>query len=315
MTIWAHLRRRRLPAIGRPEPRLFSVADGSQVLAHCNWQHPRERRPVLLALHGLEGSSDAPYMKGIADKAFRAGFSVVRLNHRNCGGTEHLTKGLYHSGLTSDASEVMREMIERDGVGQIALAGYSLGGNVALKLAGELGKDAPPQLSCVAAVSPPIDLPAATVLLERRANCVYQRYFLRSLRRRIRRKASLFPGVYAADGLRRIRTVRAFDDRYTSRLSGFRDAADYYDRASSIRVIARIALPALIISAADDPFIPPEPLRDPRVAGNPHVQVLLTPHGGHCGFVSARCTEHDGFWAEWKVVQFAGAYCQVEGRR
>jgi predicted alpha/beta-fold hydrolase len=257
-----------------------------------------------VVLHGLEGSSEASYVRGLGAKAYRAGFSVVRLNHRNCGGTEHETPTLYHSGLTVDAALVVNELIARDGFEQVTIAGYSLGGNVALKLAGEWGAGAPRQLRGVAAVSPPIDLTQATVLLERAGNLLYQWYFLYSLKRRIRRKARLFPAHYSTTGLRAIRTVRGFDDRYTAPQGGFRGAADYYDRASAIHVIPRIAVPTLIISALDDPFIPSEPFRDPRVTSNPHVEVRLTPHGGHCGFLSRQCREHDGYWAEWAVTSF-----------
>jgi predicted alpha/beta-fold hydrolase len=260
-----------------------------------------------LALHGLEGSSDSSYVKGLAEKAYAAGFSVVRLNHRNCGGTEALTPSLYHSGLTADARRVIAELMERDGIRDIGVAGYSLGGNVALKLAGEYGDAPPSALRFVAAVSPSIDLAAASVLLERPANRLYQWYFLRSLRRRIRLKARLFPDRYSTDGLRRIHTVRAFDDRYTAPDAGYANAAEYYDRASSIHVIPRIAVPTLIISAADDPFIPAAPFRDHRVAGNPRVEVVLTSRGGHCGFVGRRSAEHDGYWAEWFIVNWAGS--------
>jgi predicted alpha/beta-fold hydrolase len=313
MTAAARLKRRRFARLPRAERRYFRVGDGSFVLAECNWQPDRHDRPLLLALHGLEGASDSSYMKGLAEKAFVAGFNVVRLNHRNCGGTEHLTRTLYHSGLTSDAADVIRELVQKDRVGQIALAGFSLGGNVALKLAGEYGTQPPGQLACVAAVSPPIDLTKADVLLSRRSNLVYQWYFLSSLKRRIRMKASIFPEVYSPGGLRSIRSMHHFDDRYTAPEAGFRDAADYYDRSGAINVIAGIHVPALIISARDDPFIPTAPYQDPRVRGNPYITLALTEHGGHCGFLSTPCAEHDGYWAEWKIVQFASEH--VEGVR
>jgi uncharacterized protein len=305
MTIAARVRKRAFAALPPAEARYFATEPGTRVLAHCNWQAEPRDHPVLIALHGLEGSSESSYMRGLAEKAFAAGFNVVRLNHRNCGGTEALTPTLYNSGLTADAAHVVREMAERDGMETIALAGYSLGANVALKLAGEYGASAPPQLRCVAAVSPPIDLTAATVQLERPSNVIYQWYFLVSLRRRIRRKQRLFPRLYATGHLYRVRTIRAFDDRYTAPQGGYEGAADYYDRASSIHVIPRIAVPALILTAADDPFIPVAPFHDPRVRGNPNIEVMLTRHGGHCGFIARRCAEHDGYWAEWTVVQWA----------
>ncbi len=303
MTGWA--RPRRFPGLPPGERRFFSVGDGTYVLADCNFQPARNERPLLLALHGLEGSSRSRYMKGLAEKAWLRGFSVVRLNLRNCGGTEHLTRGLYHSGLTGDARAVVKELIERDRVPALAIAGYSLGGNIALKLAGEYGQAPPVQLACACAVSPPIDLTQAIVLLERRVNTVYQINFLWNLKRRIRRKRAVFPNVYSTTGLRRIRSLRGFDDAYTAPHNGFTGADDYYARAGAIHVMPDVRIPALILSAKDDPFIPAGPFADPRVTGNPNVKVELTEHGGHCGFLTKRCADHDGYWAEWRMVQFA----------
>ena len=185
-----------------------------------------------------------------------AGWNVVRLNQRNCGDTEHLSRGLYHSGLTNDPLFVLRELIERDGIRALAVAGYSLGGNLTLKLAGDLGDAAPPQLKAVCAVSPTMDLAVCVKALERKANVAYQWNFVRRLKARMRRKAAVVPGVFTLEPLRRIWTVRQFDEAYTAPHHGFRDAADYYHRASAMRVIDRIAVPALILTAADDPFVP-----------------------------------------------------------
>ena len=169
------------------------------MLAHCHWQTDRSSHPAIILLHGLEGSSHAHYMVGISDKAWAAGWNVVRLNQRNCGNTEHLSRGLYHSGLTHDALFVMRELIERDRIRSIAIAGYSLGGNLALKLAGELGESAPPELAAVCAVSPTMDLARCVDALERRSNFVYQWNFVRNLKARMRRKAAAIPGAFSLD--------------------------------------------------------------------------------------------------------------------
>ena len=195
-TLYAWARRRRFPNLPPPVERYFDVAPDARVLAHCHW-HPRPAdHPTLILLHGLEGSSHAHYMGGISDKAWAAGWNVVRLNQRNCGGTEQLSRGLYHSGLTHDPLFVMRELIERDGIRAIAVAGYSLGGNLALKLAGELGDAAPPELKAVCAVSPTMDLGVCVEALERRSNIAYEFNFVRNLKARMRRKAAAFPGEF-----------------------------------------------------------------------------------------------------------------------
>ena len=304
MTIAAWASRREFPRLPPPEARLFQVADDARVLAHCHWQPERQHALTIVLLHGLEGSSHAHYVRGMADKAWARGCNVVRLNQRNCGGTEHLSRGLYHSGLTADPIAVMRELAAHDGLTAFAFAGYSLGGNLALKLAGELGADGRPLLRAVAAVSPVLELSACVRAIERPTNLAYQLNFVLGLRARLQRKAELFPDLYDIGPLRRIWTIRAFDETYTAPLHGFDGADDYYHRASARRVIDRIAVPGLILTAADDPFVPPEPFRDPDVAHHPLLTTVITPKGGHCGFRGRTNGQDDGYWAEARVVEF-----------
>jgi predicted alpha/beta-fold hydrolase len=303
MTLYAWVRRRTFPALPPAVARYFDVAPDARVLAHCHWHPDRTHRPTLIALHGLEGSSDAHYMRGLATKAWAAGFNVVRLNQRNCGGTEHLSAGLYHSGLTADPLFVLQELIDRDRLSRLAFAGYSLGGNLALKLAGELGARAPRELAAVAAVSPVMELEACVRAIERRENRIYEWNFCRNLQARMRRKARAWPGKFDLRGLWKVWSIRAFDERYTAPHHGFAGASDYYYRASAMRVIDRIAIPALIVTAEDDPFVPPQPFRDPTVTGNPHITTVITTAGGHCGFIG-EANDDDGYWAERMVVDF-----------
>lgn len=305
MTVYAWARPRRFLRLPPAEARLFRVAPDTQVLAHCHWQPDRAARPTALLLHGLEGSSEAHYICGLAEKAWAAGVNVVRLNQRNCGGTEHLARGLYHSGLTADPLEVMRQLRESEGITTFALAGYSLGGNLALKMAGDLGAEAATVVSAVCAVSPVIDLELCVRAIERRQNFAYQWNFVRNLKSRMRRKARAFPDDWDLNPLRRIWTIRAFDEIYTAPHHGFDGASDYYYRASALRVVDRIAVPTLIITAEDDPFVPSEPFRRPAVRENPNVTTLVTSHGGHCGFVGAANGDgDDGYWAERTTVDF-----------
>jgi predicted alpha/beta-fold hydrolase len=302
-TLVAWARPRTFPARPAPEERLFTVAADATVLAHCHWQPSRESHPTLLLLHGLEGSSLAHSMGGVSDKAWAAGWNVVRLNQRNCGNTEHLSRGLYHSGLTHDPLTVIRELSARDGLHEIAVAGYSLGGNLALKLAGEVG-DTMPALRAIVAVSPVMDLGGCVQALERRANYPYQWNFVRNLKARMRRKAAAFPDAFDLSPLPRIWTVRQFDEAFTAPHHGFRDATDYYYRASALRVVDRIRVPTLILTAEDDPFVPPTPFRDAVVTNNPFVTAVITRHGGHCAFLERRTQTYDGYWAEREIVRF-----------
>jgi predicted alpha/beta-fold hydrolase len=314
MTLYAWARPRRFPDLPAARERYFDVAADARVLAHCHWQTDPRSHPTLIVLHGLEGSSEAHYMRGVAAKAWADGFNVLRLNQRNCGGTEHLSRSLYHSGLTADPLFVLRELIDRDGLDRIAIAGFSLGGNLALKLAGELGTEAPPELKAVCGVSPVIELESCVHAIERRQNIAYQLNFVRNLRARMRRKARAFPDDWELAPLWRIWTIRAFDELYTAPHHGFAGASDYYHRASAMRVIDRIAIPALILTAEDDPFVPVEPFRDPRVTQNPKITTIVTSHGGHCGFVSEP-HGYDGYWAERMVVEFALAKAGSAGQQ
>ena len=225
MTVYAWARARALSTLPPAEERFFDVAPDARVLAHCNWQSDRHAAPTALLLHGLEGSSYAHYMRGMADKALAAGFNTVRLNQRNCGGTEHLSQGLYHSGLTADPLAVLTELRDRDRLTRFGLAGYSLGGNLAMKLAGELGASGFPELKAVAAVSPVIELELCTRAIERRENRLYEWNFCRNLQARMRRKARHFPGTFDLTGLWKVWSIRTFDDRYTAPHHGFAGAS------------------------------------------------------------------------------------------
>ncbi len=280
------------------------MAPDTRVLAHVHWQDDRANRPLMLLLHGLNASSDAHYMRGMAAKAFARGLSVVRLNQRNCGSTEHLAPGLFHSGLTTDARHVIAELEQTDGVHSIAVAGYSLGGNLALKLAGEFG-DAPPlSLKAVAAVSPILEISLCVHALERRSNFLYQWNFTKELKARMRRKERHWPGRFDLSRLADVHSVRDFDEVYTAPHFGFASAEDYYYRAAAMRFIDRVRVPAFVLTAEDDPFVPAAPFRDAKVIGNPAVAVTVTEHGGHCGFVAAPTAHSDGYWAEEQVVRF-----------
>ena len=313
MTLFGWGNPRYFPKLPAATVRYFDVEPDARVLAHCHWQARPWQHTTLILLHGLNASSDAHYMKGIASKAFARGMNVIRLNQRNCGDTEHLSAGLFHSGLTADVRHVVEELTTVDSLPSIAVAGYSLGGNLALKLAGEYGAHPPPRLRAIAAVSPIIEIAECVLALELRENALYQWNFVRDLKARMRRKDHFWPGRFDLTKLKAIRTVREFDDVYTAPHFGFKNAADYYDRASSMRVIERIHLPALVITAEDDPFVPVRPCRDPRLTANPYIHLAICEHGGHCAFVGPASGEDDGYWAEQQIVDFVERHTKEAG--
>jgi uncharacterized protein len=303
MTIAATFWRRRFGRLPASTTRLFEVEPRTQVRAECNWQENPSKHATIVVLHGLEGSSDSGYMLGIAEKAWIAGFNVVRLNQRNCGGTERLTQTLYHSGLSGDIRSVIFELIERDHLTEIFAVGFSMGGNLVLKMAGELADSPPSQIRGFVAVAPALDLAACADALGERRNLIYQRHFVRGLKRRMRLKTRLFPEIFPVDGMRNIRSVREFDELITARFCGFAGADDYYQRSSAGQLLEQIRRPCLILTSQDDPFVPISSFSNPAIRENHCIELVVAQHGGHCAFISNEPGDAR-FWAENRVVEF-----------
>jgi len=289
------------------EKRLIEVEAGVQVLCHCHWQTDRENALTVIIVHGLEGSSESQYMLGIAAKGMAAGMNVVRMNQRNCGGTDALSPTLYHSGRSQDIAAVAKNLQLQDRISRFALAGFSMGGNLVLKLAGEWGKGGPPQFRAVAAVCPSMNLAASADALHIPANRLYEYYFMWQLRRRLRAKARFFPRVFDTSRMRGVTSLRDFDDKVTAHYCGFEGASDYYERSAAANVVDRIAVPTLILHAANDPFIRILPETRRKILSNPHITFVETEDGGHCSFL-AQPDGDDGRWAERQVVEFLRAF-------
>ena len=276
----------------------------SRILCHCHWQPDAQSAPAtVLLLHGLEGSSHSQYIVSNTNRLWQAGMNVIRMNMRNCGGADALSPSLYHSGLSTDAQAVLTWCIER-GMPRIVLAGYSMGGNLVLKAAGELGDHAPPELLGVAAVSPPTDLRESADALHYWTNRIYERRFLRNLKARFIRKVQIFPAVFHRDRLRHVRSIRDFDEFVMTPYCGFHGADDYYARAGAARVLHRIAVPTLVVHAMDDPFIRMTASTRAALQHNPHITLVEPAHGGHCAFLEDPAPGYDGLWAEDKLLRF-----------
>lgn len=293
---------RRFPCIRRE----YAVDAKTKILA-------LEHRPdgaafgEILFLHGLEGSANAGYIQSFAQAALERGFGVHRLNMRTCGGTESLCETMYHSGLTGDPLFVLRALRAR-GLGPLFLAGFSLGGNVALKLAGELGET--DLIAGVCAVSTPIDLAVCVRALDKPANRLYARRFLRRLCERVARKSRLAPYLYSTEGLDTVRTVWEFDDRFTAPLFGFGTAENYYATQSSVRFLDEIRVPTLVITAQDDPLVPFEIYEHSAFRRNPALGLLAPRNGGHLGFLSRRPPR---FWLDGVALDWIGSLPATQG--
>ena len=290
------------------EPVAIDLGVHGCILAEASWQPGgRGRSPGLFLLHGLEGSARSHHLLGISRKAFDAGFHVLRVNMRNCGGTEDLTPTLYCAGLSQDVSAVVRVLRERYGISIIYGVGISLGANVLLKFLGEEGSEAIRLVQGAAAISTPIDLGQGARAIGNRGNRLYERYFVRQLISRMERKAALYPWITDLRRVKRIRSIYEFDDVVTAPHFGFGTAETYYRLASCGPLLCRIQVPTLMIQAVDDPLIPFESFKRAGIEGNPFIRLLATRHGGHAGFLARRRaadSDRDCYWAEWRVVQF-----------
>ena len=285
------------------EERLIEVEPGIRVLCHCHWQSERRRALTVIVVHGLEGSSDSKYMLGIAEKGLAAGMNVIRMNHRTCGGTDKLASTLYHSGRSADVAAVANDLITKDGIQRFALCGFSMGGNLVLKVAGEWGAAGPKQFCAAAAICPAVDLAASADALHLPVNRLYEYYFLWKLKARMRAKGKCFPGKYDLSRLRGLKSLRDFDDKVTAYYCGFAGAADYYARATAANVMERIAAPTYILYAKNDPFIRILPETRRKILANPNISFLETADGGHCSYVGER-NGYDGHFAEREVIEF-----------
>ena len=280
--------------------RLFRTEPDVQVLAHENRFETAESVPTLLILHGLAASSTAPYVRRSTQAALAAGYNVLRPNVRNCGGTEHLSPTLYHSGLTWDLRCIVDELVPAP----LYILGFSMGGNIALKLAGEWGDEPPPHVRGICGISVPIRLGLCARELGRLHNRVYEWRFMRMLRQTLRKKQELMPERFGAFSTEHIRSIYEFDEYVTASAFGFRNADDYYEKCSCASFLPRVRVPSLLIHSDDDPFIPPDTYADPVFEQNPHVKLLRTRYGGHVAFLSRR---RPRFWAEEQALAFFAA--------
>ncbi len=285
----------RFPAIER----VLATTPGNAITA---FEHRPLADPVghIVFVHGLEGSANAGYIRSMAQSALELGFAVHRTNLRSCGGTEHLSETMYHSGLTTDTLAILQS-IRNAFDGPLILVGFSLGGNVGLKLAGELGSNS--LLTAVCAVSTPLDLAECVRKLGRPQNFIYARRFLSRLKARVVRKAVSSPQLYSLDSLASVRSIWAFDDQYTGPLFGFGNAETYYRTQSSQNFLGAIRIPTLLVQAKDDPLIPFSIYqRQTAFRENPSLQLLATEHGGHLGFLSRN---RPRFWLDQAVLEWA----------
>ncbi|HZY89650.1 MAG TPA: alpha/beta fold hydrolase [Gemmataceae bacterium] len=290
------------PGLNRPtQARVLLLPDGDALVLHdttpAGW---RPGDPVAVVLHGLSGSHASAGVVRMAALLLERRLRVVRLDLRGAGKGLPLARQFYHGGRSDDARAALAEVRRWAPASPLLLVGISLGGNIALKLAGEAADDPVPGLARVAALGPPIDLGRCAALIAEPRNRLYETFFLRDLIAHARQRQRYFPDLPPLRFPRRL-NMRLFDDLYTAPRCGFADALDYYRRGSALPLIPRIHLPALVLTARDDPFIAVEPFESLKAP--PNVAVRVLPHGGHLGFLG-----WDGAggvrWAERRIAEW-----------
>jgi predicted alpha/beta-fold hydrolase len=293
-TIAGHFWRRPPDSRYPMDSRLYRTEPEVEVLV-VSQQPQQEPRGHVVLVHGLEGSGAAGYMRSVSYLALEAGFAAHRFHMRTCGGTEHLCQTLYHAGLTSDLRSVL-EQFAAEGMGPVWLVGFSLGGNVVMKLAGELGEQAGRLMRGVCAVSPSIDLLASVVSLELPENRLYQSRFVNRMRERLRNT-----GRYRREQFAGVRTLRDIDERFTAPAFGFQGASDYYVTQSATRVVSAISVPTLVIHANDDPLVPSSMFESDALRQNPWIRLFITQGGGHLGFLARN---RPRLWMDHAVIEW-----------
>jgi len=301
-TVLGYFFRRRLRWTVPAEDLVVEAGPDVSLLLRASWQPgPRQDRPALVLVHGLGGADAAGYVVATGALAWQRGWHVLRMNMRGAGDGARVCARLYNAGLDGDLLAVLERVAGQ--VSRLAVAGFSLGGNLALLALARGGPRLPRALSAVAAVSPPLDLAACADALERPANLPYQWYFMRNLRRAYRERQALRPDLYAPGRERGPRTVREYDDVITAPYGGHASAAEYYARSSAGPRLAAIDRPALVLAAADDPMVPIDSVVRWPLPASGCVRVEVTPSGGHVGF-AAPCAAPGRFWAAERVVGF-----------
>jgi uncharacterized protein len=257
---------------------------------------------VAILSHGLEGSANQPYIRGMAHALRKRGWDVVAWNCRGCSGEMNRRLRFYHSGSSDDLGTVLAHVLQEARWREVALIGFSLGGNQTLKLLGELGDAVDARVVGAAAFSVPCDLAASSLRLGHWQNRVYMARFMKTLRQKVIAKERLFPGQLDLSGLAQMRTFRQFDDRYTAPLHGFADAMDYWQRCGSGRFLLGIRVPTLLVNARDDPFLAGGCYPEREAQANPQLWLEMPTHGGHVGFV----TRGNGreYWSETRATGF-----------
>jgi hypothetical protein len=298
---WASALLRQLPPWTTRRER---IATPDHDFLDLDWSPPTSERRLVVITHGLEGNSRVGYVQGMARAFVKRGWQVLAWNCRSCSGEPNQRLHFYHSGASGDLRTVVRHVLDQNRFSEIALVGFSLGGNITLKFLGEEGETVDPRIAAGVAISVPCDLGAASTRLDSLENQMYRRAFLRSLKAKFEAKAKRYPGHPELDvsDWKGLRSFREFEDRYMAPLHGFDSAEDYWARSSCRGFLDRIRIPALILNALDDPFLADGCYPIQEAVTHPHVYLEMPEAGGHAGFVTFG--RRGEYWSETRAAEW-----------
>jgi uncharacterized protein len=289
---------RRSPAVHYRRERIFT-ADGD--FLDLDWS-PAQGKALAIISHGLEGSSDRPYIKGMVRAMNQAGIDALAWNYRSCSGESNKALRSYHMGATDDLHQVVEHVIRQHAYPVLYLIGFSAGGNITLKYLGEAPDTLPAPIKRAVVFSVPCDLKSCSATLSRPENRIYLNRFLKSLKRKLLLKARDFPDHLDLNGYEQLQSFPDFDNRYTAPLHGFKDADDYYERCSSRQFLPHIRIPTLLVNALNDPFLSQACFPEVEAAGNPHLYLEVPSAGGHVGFTQSFWANE--YYSEKRAVEF-----------
>lgn len=292
-----------------PEPKTHTgyvtLPDGDRLTVEIStptgWQADHK---TVVMLHGLGGSHRATYLTRLTHKLVSRNLQVVRVNFRGCGSGEGLARGIYHAGRSDDIVAVLKTLRQRHPQSSITLLGFSLGGNIALKLAGELKDTAPDYLQKVIAISPPIDLSRCADLIAEKRNRLFRRYYMKRLAKTIAQRHQHFPEFGPPPVFKDEYGFRELDNLYTSQQAGFADARDYYQKCSVLPLLNSITVPCKLLFAADDPFVDCSVIRSDSLPT--HIEMKVTAKGGHMGFLAMPWSKSGIRWMDYQIIKWLG---------
>ena len=302
-TLYAPLFRKQTPP--KVEREHFNLSDGDFVEAYWHNTKPKDNRPIVTLFHGLAGSFSSPYIQGVMQALEKQGFNSVLMHFRGCSGKENLLPRAYHSGDTADAKAWIAHLNTTYPNAQLYAVGYSIGGNMLLKLLGEEKENTP--LHAAVSVSAPMDLDITAKAINKGFSRLYQRHLLKALKLTLIDKYAKFDMQnllnMSKEEVRKIKTIEEFDERYTAPINGFLSAANYYEQCSAKQYLKHVRIPTLIIHALDDPFMTEEILPKKQDKVSSSVTLELSKHGGHVGFVEGSCSQ-PSYWLEERIANY-----------